>query len=113
MGRRNDGRDDDESYEMEISPKRKDTNQWGHWRGPDFEDTTINNRSSIKQFLDTFKREPNTIIIPESMAGPTGREFDPVGAAYATAHTPLARQLKGRHLQMIAFGGSIGTLCRC
>jgi len=35
--------------------------------------------------------------------------FDLAAANYSTAHTSLARELKGRHLQMIAIGGSIGT----
>ena len=41
--------------------------------------------------------------------GADGRVFDSEAAALRTADSPLARRLKGRHLQMIAFGGSIGT----
>lgn len=35
--------------------------------------------------------------------------FDLAAANYGTANTSLVRELKGRHLQMIAIGGSIGT----
>ncbi|KAH8714573.1 amino acid permease/ SLC12A domain-containing protein [Ilyonectria robusta] len=35
--------------------------------------------------------------------------YDLVAASAKTANTALARELKGRHLQMIAFGGAIGT----
>ncbi|RBQ78880.1 hypothetical protein FVER53590_29285 [Fusarium verticillioides] len=35
-------------------------------------------------------------------------QYDIVAANAKTVTTPLARELKGRHLQMIAFGGSIG-----
>lgn len=34
--------------------------------------------------------------------------YDLVAASAKTANTALARELKGRHLQMIAFGGAIG-----
>jgi len=37
-----------------------------------------------------------------------GRVFDAQQAAYNTANTSLSRKLKGRHLQMLAIGGSIG-----
>ncbi|KAH6888406.1 amino acid permease/ SLC12A domain-containing protein [Thelonectria olida] len=37
------------------------------------------------------------------------RHYDLRAANAKTANTALARELKGRHLQMIAFGGSIGT----
>lgn len=40
---------------------------------------------------------------------PAGDHYYDLGAANAkTANTALARDLKGRHLQMIAFGGCIG-----
>lgn len=37
-----------------------------------------------------------------------GPYFDMYAANYGTANTLLSRKLKGRHLQMIAIGGSIG-----
>lgn len=40
--------------------------------------------------------------------GPHGRFFSLRRANYKSANTQLARELKNRHLQMIAFGGSIG-----
>lgn len=41
-----------------------------------------------------------------------GHYFDLHAANVGTASTNLARELKGRHLQMIAIGGSIGGFCR-
>ncbi|KAF7539132.1 hypothetical protein G7Z17_g12484 [Cylindrodendrum hubeiense] len=40
---------------------------------------------------------------------PGDRRYDLRAANAKTANTALARELKGRHLQMIAFGGAIGT----
>ncbi|KAH7131611.1 amino acid permease/ SLC12A domain-containing protein [Dactylonectria estremocensis] len=40
---------------------------------------------------------------------PGDRHYDLRAANAKTANTALARELKGRHLQMIAFGGAIGT----
>lgn len=39
---------------------------------------------------------------------PGDRQYDLRAANAKTANTALARELKGRHLQMIAFGGAIG-----
>ena len=40
--------------------------------------------------------------------GGGGRYYDLHAASVKTAHSLLSRELKGRHLQMIAIGGSIG-----
>jgi amino acid transporter len=59
--------------------------------------------------LNSFKRDPNAHTTPKGSFGGDGRVFDVEGAAQSTATSPLQRVLKGRHLQMIAIGGSIGT----
>jgi hypothetical protein len=61
-----------------------------------------------RRVLDSFKRDPNTNMPPGRALGSDGKIFDVESAAQNTATSPLARRLKGRHLQMIAIGGSIG-----
>ncbi len=66
-------------------------------------------RGSIpRRILESFKRDPNAHATPRGAVGADGKVFDLETAAQATAESPLARKLKGRHLQMIAIGGSIG-----
>jgi len=64
---------------------------------------------SAKAF-DNFRSGPTGDFHPA--LGEGGRVFDAKAAAYNTANTHLVRRLKGRHLQMIAIGGSIGNVVR-
>lgn len=66
-------------------------------------------QSIPRRIWDSFKRDPSAHATPVGTLGANGKVFDLEGAAQATANTTLARKLKGRHLQMIAIGGSIGT----
>jgi amino acid permease len=59
----------------------------------------------------SFKRDPNKRVSRGDAYGADGRVYDVRQATRATAEAPLIRRLKGRHLQMIAFGGSIGRFC--
>ncbi|KAK3940050.1 mannosyl-oligosaccharide alpha-1 2-mannosidase [Diplogelasinospora grovesii] len=91
-------------------------------------------RLSMGSWLDSFRRDPNRRITPKSVVPVVhdnrgsaaysdypgeggvleghhhgGHYYDVYAANLSTANTMLARELKGRHLQMIAIGGSIGT----
>ncbi|KAF2016046.1 amino acid permease [Aaosphaeria arxii CBS 175.79] len=62
-----------------------------------------------RRVMESFKRDQNQSMMPKGALGADGKVFDVESAAQNTANSPLARRLKGRHLQMIAIGGSIGT----
>lgn len=63
-----------------------------------------------RRVMDSFKRDPNIHMTQTGQLGGDGKVFDVETAAQNTATSPLARRLKGRHLQMIAIGGSIGMV---
>ncbi|KAK0731671.1 amino acid permease-domain-containing protein [Lasiosphaeris hirsuta] len=96
-------------------------------------------RDTVNRWIDSFRRDPNQRITPKIVASTfndrdgdalghdDGMEvrpgsgdvstrnhrgahyFDLYAATLNTVNTGLSRELKGRHLQMIAIGGSIGT----
>lgn len=76
--------------------------------------------SALEKLFHTFRRARpvNDFLSSESSSEHYG--FNEHRAAAGTANTALVRKLKGRHLQMIAIGGSIGrgflcvyVWCRC
>ena len=80
---------------------------------PDYRDENLR-RGSITPHHDSFfsafspsgfKRNPNARVVTEA----TDNEGRPL-KDQPPAEPALAMKLKGRHLQMIAIGGSIGTL---
>lgn len=76
---------------------------------PSYYEEEVDPRSVPQRVWDSFKRDPTLYATPKGVIGSNGRVFDAEMAAHRTAESPLARKLKGRHLQMIAIGGSIGT----
>lgn len=72
-------------------------------------ESTLAKRSMKTRVWDSFQRDPNATVTRPGAVGADGKVFDVESAARATAESPLSRRLKGRHLQMIAIGGSIGT----
>lgn len=77
---------------------------------PLYGETKTTKGTLMSRMVDSFKRDPNQNVTPAGAVGADGHVYDVENAAQATANSPLARKLKGRHLQMIAIGGSIGKL---
>lgn len=78
-------------------------------QSPEYGVTEEHRDSRWHRIVDSFKRDPNAHATPKGAVGANGKVFDVESAAANTADTGLQRKLKGRHLQMIAIGGSIGT----
>ncbi|KAI5783554.1 amino acid permease-domain-containing protein [Geopyxis carbonaria] len=68
------------------------------------------NGGFVSNFVDSFRPHPVQLAQQKAAAhAAAGGKVDLEQAALNVAESPLSRRLKGRHLQMIAIGGSIGT----
>jgi amino acid transporter len=104
--------DDDIEKQDEDASRPSGSREFGY-RGQGSEpiyddDRDVTKQSFGRRFLNSFKQDHSKHATPSGVIGANGRVFDPHSAALGTATSPLARKLKGRHLQMIAIGGSIG-----
>lgn len=98
---------DDDMYGTEKSFGRASQNSDYYGEG------SVHRNGIAMRVMDSFKRDPNSTMLPKGGSGADGTMYDVEQAAANTANSPLARRLKGRHLQMIAIGGSIGMLLDC
>ena len=110
------------SLEMATIKTREDSVAHGSsytMREPVYDDEPSDGAAS--RIFDSFRRDPGRRVTPldpkdeAAMRAEAGRAehdglryYDIHQATLQTAHSGLARKLKGRHLQMIAIGGSIG-----
>lgn len=96
------------SVRMSV-PKSLDPASGSIYESGSYSEDSISTKSpkwSIHSFIDSFK--PINLDDDDGYVA-TADMSDLEKSIYATAKHPLARSLKSRHIQMIAFGGSIGT----
>ncbi|KAF3906033.1 hypothetical protein ABW21_db0206175 [Orbilia brochopaga] len=69
----------------------------------------FNRRNCVSRLIDDFRPHPSLYERERTHVRKFGGNYDVEVANFNVAGSPLARKLKGRHLQMIAIGGSIGS----
>lgn len=95
--------------ELVLGAPEYSSSAFGSGDMADYDTDFKTNQSLHRRFISSFQRNAQAHATPKGLVGGDGKVFDVEAAAQATASSPLARHLKGRHLQMIAIGGSIGT----
>lgn len=80
---------------------------YGHGRPDQYRDNST--RAASDQAANSFDPSSET---PREQ-NHRSHYYDLHAANVRTANTSLVRELKGRHLQMIAIGGSVGMFCFC
>lgn len=100
---------DDHDQKLPVSSSRTNVSFAPYSGNSTFEGTMDELKRPLSaRVVDSFRRDPHASVTRGSIGG-RKKSFDAEAAAAATAASPLVRRLKGRHLQMIAIGGSIGT----